>query len=287
MGYVLRFLLFFIGLSVVGTANAQLNDYKYIVVPKKFGAFKNENQHQTSTLVKYLFVQKGYNVTYEGDYPEDLKEDFCSALWVDLIDNSSLFRTKTILTLRDCELNKVFSTIEGSSKQKEFKVAYNEAIRQAFTSFDRISYKYTPKQKTSSEAPITVSFKNDVKPVEVEPKAGSVEQQATIEEQRFKSSEPVISQMTKNNAEGLQSDIPNKSIQSVDMLYARPLKNGYQLVDATANIKYMLNETSVSNVFLVNQEGINGLVFKKEGKWFLEYTSSEKGRIIQELQVKF
>ena len=39
---------------------AQLDSYKYIVVPKKFDGFKYENQFRTSTQIKFLFSQNGY-----------------------------------------------------------------------------------------------------------------------------------------------------------------------------------------------------------------------------------
>ena len=55
---VLYILLFAI---VIGNAaNAQLNSYKYIIVPKKFEAFKSVNEYQTSTLVKYFFEENGF-----------------------------------------------------------------------------------------------------------------------------------------------------------------------------------------------------------------------------------
>lgn len=49
---VLYILLLAMGLG--GAVNAQLNNYKYIIVPKKFDAFKSVNEYQTSTLVKYF-----------------------------------------------------------------------------------------------------------------------------------------------------------------------------------------------------------------------------------------
>ncbi len=53
-------------------SQSQLNEYKYIIVPKKFDGFKNENQYQTSTAIKYYFVQQGFNAVYEDALPQDL-----------------------------------------------------------------------------------------------------------------------------------------------------------------------------------------------------------------------
>ncbi len=269
--FLLLFSTFSLGL------NAQLNDYKYIIVPKKFDAFNNENEHQTSTLIKYLFTQKGFNAVYEGDYPNDLKNDLCLGLKVDLNDKSSLFKTKTSLVLKDCEFKEVFRTHEGTSKLKDFKETYNEAIREAFTSFDIINYVYKEKPMEKKEGPITVSFKNDVKKLEEDKVKSVTEEKATLKKDV--------------SIESMDSDIQQKSpvgdteVPS-DLLYALRTSTGYNLVDSNAQIKYKLLDTSVDNIFLLNQEGANGVVFFKDGKWYLEL-SSEGKKEPEELNIKF
>ncbi len=115
---------------------AQLDDYKYIVVPKIFNAFKQENQYKTSTLVKHLFTKKGFNVIYEDNLPEDLRANECLGLFVNIDDQSTLFTTKTTLELKDCSQVVVFSTIQGKSKKKEYEASYAEAIENAFFSIN-------------------------------------------------------------------------------------------------------------------------------------------------------
>ncbi|HUH47967.1 MAG TPA: hypothetical protein VLZ54_12485, partial [Arenibacter sp.] len=66
--------------SYIGMSQTELNNYKYIIVPTKFDAFKQENQYQTSTLVKHLLVENGYNAVYDNALPEDLLSDRCSGL---------------------------------------------------------------------------------------------------------------------------------------------------------------------------------------------------------------
>ena len=41
------------------TVQAQLDSYKYVIVPKKFDGFKYENRFRTSTLLKFLFLKMG------------------------------------------------------------------------------------------------------------------------------------------------------------------------------------------------------------------------------------
>ena len=51
--------------------------------------------------------------------------------------------------------------MQGISKEKQYKVAYNEAIRESMRSFNGMNYSYSGKNE-KNEA-ITVSYKNDVK----------------------------------------------------------------------------------------------------------------------------
>ena len=70
-----------------------------------------------------------------------------------------------------------------------------------------------------------------------------------------------------------------------NVLYAQPIEGGYQLVDATPKIVYVLKATSSPDIFLVTKDGKNGVVFKDEGKWYLEMDA--KGSKAKELNIKF
>ena len=195
--------LFFV-INLTAMAQEQLNDYKYIVVPKRFAEFKRENQYQTSTLIKYLFTEKGFEAVYEDKLPQELKENRCLGLRAKLVDGSSMFTTKASVKLENCSGEEVFTTKEGRSKKKDYKESYGEALRGAFKSFDVMSYAYNGKAENSG--PITVSMKNDVKNLDEEklqtrssvnrPDA-MVEQEATRENQRYVDRRPVPSNLKK------------------------------------------------------------------------------------------
>ncbi len=279
-----RLLLLLVFAVGVGSAlNAQLDNYKYIIVPKQFSAFNKENRHQTSTTVKYLFTQKGFTAVYDDSLPEDLANNRCLGLLVELDDSSNMFSTKTTLVLKDCQGDEVYRTIEGRSKIKEYRAAYREALGEAFAPIQAMMYSYTPKEEPKEEkkdAPITVSFKNDIKSVEEKPAQPTprvVEQVATQEEQSFKSMEPVASNMKK--VEKAEAPVKN-------LLYAQPTENGYQLVDSTPKVVLKLIKTSVDNIFLVDDDTRSGMVFKKGDKWLLEYSDSN-GKQQEELNIKF
>lgn len=274
-------LLFALGLNYA--VHAQLNEYKYIIVPKKFDDFKSENQYQTSTLVKYFFAQNGFNAVYDDALPNDLAANRCLGLVADLLDGSSMFSTKLSITLKNCQNVEVFRSVEGKSKIKQYDEAYREALERAFVSFSGMNYTYEPQKQdvVAKEEPITVSFKDDVKTLEEKPKEHIIEHKATLEEQTYKSVEPRPSTIKRpTNAAEQQVQIPS------DLLYAQPTENGYQLVDSTPKVVLRLEETSMENVYLTEYAGNNALVFQKEGKWFLEY--SENGaKKLMELNIKF
>jgi len=271
-----------------GYSQGNLNEYKYIIVPKKFDAFKNENQYKTSTLVKYLFTQNGFNALYDDALPEDLNSDRCLGLIVSVKDESSMFNTKASLVLKDCSSQEVLSTLTGNSKVKEYEGAFREAITEAFETIRAMDYKYVPKEQNNE--PLTISFKNDVKDMEKkrEPKnkvdVAVVQQVATPEEQVYKSNEPVASKIEKAEqpAKEMMVEVKNDS----NILYAQEIPDGFQLVDNTPKIRLKLFRTSIPDVYIVKHAKDNGVVYKKDGKWYIEYYFGDALKI-EELNIKF
>ncbi len=271
-----------------GYSQGNLNEYKYIIVPKKFDAFRKENQFKTSTLVKYLFTQKGFNVVYEDALPEDLNSDRCLGLIVSVKDESSMFNTITSLVLKDCSSQEVLATLTGKSKVKEFEGAYNEAITEAFGTIRAMDYKYVPKEQNNE--PVTISFKNDVKNMEKkkEPKNKVdvlvVQQVATPAEQVYKSNAPVDSKIEKAEQATKEMTVEEKNDSSI--LYAQEIPNGFQLVDNTPKIRLRLFRTSMPDVYTVKHDKDNGVVYKKDGKWYMEYYFGDTLKT-EELNIKF
>lgn len=263
MAYMKKILFFTVLLISFQTIlNAQLNDYKYIVVPIKFQDLNHPNQFQTSTLIKYHMSQKGFNVIYDNAVPEDLQQNRCLALYTDLIDTSTMFRTKISIALKDCKGEVKFKTIEVQTKNKDLDEGYKEVIALASDYFEGMTHNYTPQNTSSNKVVKTTDLSKN-----------------------------------KDNATGVDSsDIYvaptlnkraiNGTVREKETLYAKPVENGFQLLDENNAVRYQLENTSVENVFMVNQENLNGVVLKKENKWFLEYKDA-KEKVIQELQIIF
>ena len=145
-----------------------------------------------------------------------------------------------------------------------------------------MDYKYEPKKDKAKEPDtVTISFKDDVKSVEKEPKEHVVEQKATKEEQVYKAVQPKPTKIVK----AVDKEVTVMPVPT-ELLYAQPTESGYQLVDSTPKVVLKLESTSMENVFMTEFQGNNAVVFKKEGKWLLEY--SENGEKVQkELHIKF
>lgn len=289
---LIAFVLILTGLM----ANAQFDEYKYVVVPIKFATFKNQNQFKTSTIIKYELAKQGFNVVYNNNLPEDLKKNRCLGLDLNLLDNSGMFATKTILTFSNCNGVEVYRTIEGKSKEKSFEIAYMQAIQVAVASMGSINYEYQEKVtesepivaeetviipvgndvKQMEKETVTVNMANDIKHIAEEPK-----EETFIEE--VDNSEVVAETVVQNTIKDERVQVED----TIQTLYAQSVGDGYQLVDTTPKVVYELTPTTLEDTFLV--KGIddgNGILHKKEGKWILEY-DSKNGKVVRELNVKF
>ncbi len=120
-------------ISAILSAGAQeLSSYKYIIVPAEFDFLKEPNQYELNALTKFLLEKKGYEVYMEGD--EEVKNvsgNRCEALFADLKNDSGLFVTRLKIVLKDCGNTEVLVSEEGKSRVKDYKPAFQEALRKA------------------------------------------------------------------------------------------------------------------------------------------------------------
>ena len=71
---------------------------------------------------------------------------------------------------------------------------------------------------------------------------------------------------------------------SSENLYAQPIPNGFQLVNTTPEVVYVLLKTGVKDIFLLKDK--MGIVYKSAEKWFVEFYQNEM-LVTKELKVKF
>jgi len=142
----------FIGVCFTGVGQ-NLNSYKYVVIPEKFDFLKESNQYQMNELAKFLFEKYGFSAFMASELkPSDISMDPCNTLYADVKDDSGLLQTKLQVLLKDCRNNIVFTSEEGKSREKDFKKAYQEALRAAFKYVQTINYTYSENTEKQVES---------------------------------------------------------------------------------------------------------------------------------------
>ncbi|CAM3583730.1 hypothetical protein FSS13T_23310 [Flavobacterium saliperosum S13] len=141
------FLLFTLLFSVC-LFSQNVTDYKYIVVPVKFGFLKEANKYNLNALTKSVLEKQGYEVYYDNEIlPQDLAENRCKALYADMLENNNLLTTKIKLELKDCKNQVVYVSDQGVSRQKELVKAYVQAFRQVGKSVETLKSNPKPQIK--------------------------------------------------------------------------------------------------------------------------------------------
>jgi hypothetical protein len=243
-------------LAFISSAFSQsnLNNYKYVIVPKKYDFLKEADQYSLNGLTKFLFEKYGFSTLMEGDnYPDDLIKNRCLALNSNVILDSGLFKTKLKVELEDCTDKVVFTSDIGESREKEFGKAYTEALRSAFISFEALSYKYEPKENKVSEVEHQ-EFKKETE---------------TLSREKIAEVMPVAETAIAATAVVETIINPSNNTSVSNILYAQATLNGFQLVDSSPKVVYKIQKTGLSSVFLV--DGKNGVLYEKDGNWVLEF----------------
>ena len=226
--------------------------YKVIIMPKKFEFLKEENQFNLNLLCKSFFEKEGFKVYYASDnLPKEIANNRCNALFLDLVEDSNMFKTTIKVELKDCQNNIVTFSEEGESRDKSFDKAYNEATRIALVSLRGVT-----------------KFKNPNSSKEVESKE-------EVEVVKVEASEINIDAN------------PTKNIDSNNkVLNSEITKNGYNLVDENKSVKFELLKTSNPAVFIAKKGIVQG-VFTLNGmnSKFESYQNNEL--VVEKVEVKF
>jgi hypothetical protein len=229
--------------------NTSLNSYKYVIVPERFDFSREDNQYGLNNTTKLMLDQKGFVAFLDNEQlPPIVAANKCNALRAEVTQKKGFFVTNLTLTLKDCQGNILFKSKEGKSREKEFPVAYNEALRDAFSSLNDVQYKYDSTALTQAQQATAASAATSTAP-------------ATA---------PVSSAVVDING----------------TLYAQPTANGYQLVDTSPKKVLTLLKTSVQDYYIADAGAFSGIAFKKDGEWFFEYYKDNK-LVSQKLEIKF
>ena len=235
--------------TVAGHPQNTINSYKYVLVPQKFDFLKANDEYGLNATTRALLEQKGFTVLWsEADLPPAVAANKCAVLKVEVTERKAMLTTNLTMVLRDCLGNIIFKSQEGRSREKEYNIAYDQALRDAFASLDKVPYKYDSTLATQTQQPTPSSTNSPQTPV----------------------SAPLA-------VAGISGT-----------LYAQAIPNGYQLIDTTPKKVLTLLKTSVQDCFLAETiaGASNGIVFKKNGEWFCEYYK-DGVLVSRKLEIKF
>jgi hypothetical protein len=244
-------LFIFIVLAVTGYSQTTINNFKYVLVPGKYDFLREDNQYGLNSTTKMMLADKGF-VAYMSNeqVPAEVVSNPCNALKAEVVQKKGIFVTNLTLILKDCQGNIIFKSKEGKSREKEYHTAFQEALRDAFTSLKDVPYKYDGTVITPAQAAPVPATTSPAAPAPAQAPAPAA--------------------------------LPDMS----GMLYAQPTANGFQLVDTTPKKILTLLKTSVPDYFIAEAGAANGIVFKKDGAWIFEYYKDNK-LVSQKLEIKF
>lgn len=243
------FVFVFFFLSAVSFAQ-QVNDYQYVVVPSKFSFLKKPNEYGLNELAKALFEKYGF-VTYleTDDIPEDVRNYNCNKLYADVLENNNFTTTKLTIVLKDCTNKILFTSQEGKSREKDWKIGYVSAFRDAAKSLDNLNYKYNGTITTTGR-----------------------EAEKTI------NAPAITTELTQVHSQQTQQDVAT--------LFAQPIENGFQLVDNTPKVVMKIYKTGSKDSYIAEKDQLKGMLRQDKGRWIFEYYTA--GQLKTEtLSIKF
>lgn len=290
-------------LSVNAFSQQKLNDYKYVVVPFQFDFVKGKNKFQLNSLTRHLFNTNGFKAFFEEEeLPQDLFNNRCLAVYADVIKPSGVFTTKMQIVLKDCFGKQVFISSIAKTKEKDLKVAYSTAIREAFESIKFLNYTYNPdsdiakkyaskssKTETSEELAAKAEeakiaeaevarLKKEVEDLKQQKEAEMIQANAEAEQKALMEEKARLNKEKENlkaeEEKQTETIVEAKSKSPSDVLYAQPIENGFQVVDTSPKVIMVLLKTAAPNVYTV--KGKDAIVFKENDVWIYSENGSKK-----------
>ncbi|MGV3697298.1 hypothetical protein [Flavobacterium sp.] len=244
-----KYLLLFVFLVSISGFSQSVNDYQYVIVPTKFTGFKENDKYRLNSTTKLMLEKYGFK-TYMStdDIPAEITD--CQRLYADLVQDKDFLSTKVKVVLKDCKEKVVFETDFGKSREKDFSISFNQALRETSKSFDRLNYRYNGKTPVATPA--------DANP------------------------QPI----GKSNTVDVTATNP-RLVENADMVYfAQPTATGFQVIDNEPKIIMRLFNTSQKDVFIAQRDNLSGVLITRNGQWFFEFY--QNARFVSELiKLKF
>lgn len=239
-----------------------LNNYNAVVIPMKYDFLKIENQYRLQTITKMNLQKAGFQAFYTTETMPAEFNDRCDLLYIDVKKENAFLVTKLYITFKDCFGTIIFQSAIGKSREKEYSLAYADALNEAFLSVNALQYKYNGTKAGSKSAAVPA-------PVAVVP--------ATT-------TPAVVVPIAVANNE--VNDLKTSQNNNADLLYAQPTSYGYQLIDSEPKVVMKVYKTSNPASYMAAKGSVQGVLVAKDNQWFFEYYQGDK-LISEKINVKF
>ena len=240
--YVILLLLFFSdGFS------QSIKDYKGVVIPLKYDFQKEQNQYRIQTLIKVNLLKSGFQAYYSNEIIPPEINDRCKLLTLDLIKESTFIMTKLTLVFKDCYGVAILKSGIGKSREKQFEIAYKEALDNAFMSLNTIdNSNFDTNSILNNPSDLVLQTSSKVKNETAE--------------------------LIKNKENSL--------------LFAQPTSFGYQLIDREPKVIMKIYKTSNPASYIAFKGNLQGVLVAKENQWLFEYYQNDN-LVSEKVDVKF
>ena len=242
-----------------------VNNYKAVIIPMKYDFLKSENQYRLQTITKMNLQKAGFQAFYTTETMPAEFNDRCDLLYIDVKKENAFLVTKLYITFKDCFGTIIFQSAIGKSREKEYSLAYADALNEAFLSVNALQYKYNGTKAGSKSAAVPAASA----PVAVVPEA---------------TTPAVVIPVAVANKE--VNDLKTSQNYSADLLYAQPTSYGYQLIDSEPKVVMKVYKTSNPASYMAAKGSVQGVLVAKDNQWFFEYYQGDK-LISEKINVKF
>jgi hypothetical protein len=224
-----------------------------VIIPLKYNFQKTDNQYRIQTISKVNLQNAGFTVYYATEEIKEEKANRCSLLNFDLESDNSFLITKLAVVFKDCFGKIIYKSPFGKSRQKEFELAYIEALNDAFKYISELNYKYSGSQASSSEHGTT----------------------------------PLNYKLTDTSSVTITTACKKKISKPADIqiLQAVAIVYGYELVDSKKVIIKAYKTSNPTN-FIAKKDNIQGTLISKENYWYFEYYENDQ-LISEKNEVRF
>ena len=302
-------LLFIIAVFTFNIAKAQtnINNYKYVIVPTTFDFFTKADQYRLNTLTKLLLEKHGLIAMMEDEIlPDEAISNNCLVLKADVLSETGAFYSKLKVQLKNCKNQVIFLSKIGKSREKNNQVSYTLALREAFRSLDAFKYEYKEdpsilayEKGSSQESNDEIEkLKREIKTLKEE-KEAVVEKTKDQEVIKAKIKETKVKEDIVNNnivevpkeKKELQSQNNEfkqeltKKTHTIEPLFAKPIPNGYSLIDSAQKEVMVLYKTGKSDFYIV--KGKDAIVYRRIKNIWLYLEANDENHSERPIVIEF